>query len=139
VCVFITAGPINVVQICSRGGGGILEDMCYERLERVPGRSEQGKPWPGPPTWAAILCLDCSLGLADDYVTTKLPLQSPKSKKRRRAEACVDYSAHHALVNTVCVWYFGVECLFLYGARLGVLNQDSFGCAKRVAYPDPPA
>jgi hypothetical protein len=30
--------------------------------------SEQGKPWPGPPTWAAIISMDRSLGLADDYV-----------------------------------------------------------------------
>ena len=54
-------------------------DSGGPRLESVPGRSEQGKPWSGPPTWTAFTCLDCFLGLADDYVTTKLPLQSPKS------------------------------------------------------------
>ena len=46
VCAFITAVPIK--KCCSRGGSGIVEDMCYER---------------------------------------------------RRAKACVDESAHHALVN----------------------------------------
>ena len=25
--------------------------------KRVPGRSEQGKPWPGPQTWAAIISM----------------------------------------------------------------------------------
>ena len=43
------------VRNTSDGGG--------PRLERVPGRSEQGKPWRGPPTWAAFICLDCFLGL----------------------------------------------------------------------------
>ena len=54
------------------------------RLERVPGRSEQGKPWPGSPTWAAVISMDRSRGLADDYVTTKLNLQSIKSQWERR-------------------------------------------------------
>ena len=48
------------------------------RLERAPDRSEQGKPWPGPPTWAAVISLDRPLGLADDYVTAKWNLQSTK-------------------------------------------------------------
>jgi len=56
-------------------------DSGGPRLERVPGRSEQGKPWPGPPTWAAFISMDRPLGLADDYVTTKLPLQSPKKRR----------------------------------------------------------
>jgi len=30
VCVFITAGPIT--KLFARGGGGEVEDMCYERL-----------------------------------------------------------------------------------------------------------
>jgi hypothetical protein len=39
----------------------------------------QGKPWPpGPLTWAAVISLDRPLGLADNYVTTKLNLQSTK-------------------------------------------------------------
>jgi hypothetical protein len=33
-CVFITAVPI-IVQSCSRGGRGILEDMCYEERRRA--------------------------------------------------------------------------------------------------------
>jgi hypothetical protein len=53
----------NTVQIQSDGGG--------PRLERVPGRSEQGKPWTGPPTWAAIISMYRFRGLADDYVSTK--------------------------------------------------------------------
>jgi hypothetical protein len=30
VCVFITAVPIT--KLFARGGGGEMEDMCYERL-----------------------------------------------------------------------------------------------------------
>jgi len=36
---------------------------------------------------AAVTCLDCSLGLADDFVTTKLPLQSPKLTHGRSTRA----------------------------------------------------
>jgi len=59
------------VRNTSDGGG--------PRLERVPGRSEQGETLMRTSPVCGITCLDCSLGLADDYVTTKLPLQSPKS------------------------------------------------------------
>ena len=38
-------------------------------LERVQYRSEQGKPWPGPPPWSAVIFLDLPLVLADDHVT----------------------------------------------------------------------
>jgi len=60
------------VRNTSDGGG--------PRLERVPGRSEQGKPWPKPPTWAAFISMYGLRGLADDYVTTNWHLQSPKTK-----------------------------------------------------------
>jgi hypothetical protein len=62
----------NIITACS------VHISSKPRLERVQDRSEQGKPWPGPPTWAAIISLDCPLGLADDYVTAKLNLQSTK-------------------------------------------------------------
>jgi len=52
------------------------------RLERVPGRSEQRKPWPGPPTWAAVISMDRSRGLADDYVTTKFVTTSTEKRQK---------------------------------------------------------
>jgi hypothetical protein len=69
----------DLVQSCLRGGGGIWEDMCYER---------------------------------------------------RRAEACVDVSAHHALVMQ-CVYYYYCSRGLVY---VCLLLQDLVQSCLRVYY-----
>ncbi len=59
------------------------------QLERVRDRSEQGKPWPGPPTWAAIISLDSSLDLVDDFSTSKTG-KNGKNYLMKHAEARVN-------------------------------------------------
>jgi len=77
----------------------------------VPDRSEQRKPWPGPPTWAAFISLDRSLGLADDYVTAKWNLQSTKYQGVRGSvwnpdtlrERVGDWGGPETIWNLLCV------------------------------------
>jgi hypothetical protein len=72
--------------MCVRGGEASLPLPTRVTAICSPCRSEQGKPWPGPPTWAAIISMNRFRGLADDYVTTKVHLQSTREWRGPREE-----------------------------------------------------
>jgi hypothetical protein len=57
----------------------VFVGLHRRRRERHRRRENASGHWPGPPTWAAFISLDRSLGLTDDYVTSKWNLQSTKS------------------------------------------------------------
>ena len=68
----------------------------------------------------AVTCLDCSLGLADDYVTTKLSLQSPKS----RVGVSRENLDHHD--EDLCRGWHSPAWIALWALRMIALPQRNY-------------
>ena len=71
-------------------------------------------------TWAAITCPNCFLGLADDYVTTKLSLQSPKS----RVGVSRENLDHHD--EDLCRGWHSPAWIALWALRMIALPQRNY-------------
>jgi hypothetical protein len=81
--------------------GNLGQDLrCFGCLLQTQKEHSLECPRPGPPTWAAVISMYGFWGLADDYVTTKLHLQSTKYKKIHRDRRERERERERALSGT---------------------------------------
>jgi hypothetical protein len=78
------------IQSCGRGGRRIVEDMCYE-IRRVVSR--------GVCVYYGCVCVYYCRTFYKAVCGGGGGTVKDMYYEVRRAEACVDYFAHHALVN----------------------------------------